>query len=196
MTTFASTNSINRRLELWARRHLSTSRFDHTQRVADTAERLADRFAQDPVRARTAALAHDIDRERIPAQLVAAIVDWRVPISAIERRNPVLLHGPVASARLQLRFGVADASILAAVRDHTLGSPDLDAIGWMLYVADYCEPGRSGNDAPERERILCAQRLEEMVVAVTDATERRFGTLAVPTRAMRERLARGAIDGE
>lgn len=196
MTTFASTNSIDRKLERWARRCLSAPRFDHTQRVVAVAERLADRFGCDRAQVRTAALAHDIDRERTPAQLVASSVAWQVPVSATELRNPVLLHGPVASARLRLRFGVDDASILAAVRHHTLGSPDLDEIGWMLYVADYCEPGRSGNDTAERERILCAERLEAMVVAVTRATERRFGTLAVPTRTMRERLTRGAIDGE
>lgn len=196
MTTFAPTNSIDLKLERWARRCLSAPRFDHTQRVVAAAERLADRFAHDRARVRTAALAHDIDRERTPARLIASSVAWGVPIGATELRNPVLLHGPVASARLRRQFGVDDASILAAVRDHTLGGPDLDAIGWMLYVADYCEPGRSGNDSAERECILCAERLEAMVIAVTRATERRFGSLAVATRTMRERLTRGATDGE
>lgn len=196
MTTFASSNSINHRLELTARDRLSAGRFGHVQRVAQTAAGLADRFAQDPERVRTAALAHDIDRELSPARLIAAITDWRVPVGAVERRNPVLLHGPVAAARLRLRFGVTDLSVLTAVRHHTLGSPDLDAIGWILYVADYCEPGRNAADAAERERILQAERLEEMVIAITAAAERRFGTLATATQQMRERLARGAIHGE
>lgn len=196
MTTFASSNSINQRLELAARQRLSAGRFGHVQRVAEIATRLAQRFAQDPDRARTAALAHDIDRELAPARLIAAIADWRVPVSALERRNPMLLHGPVAAARLRLRFGVEDVSVLTAVRHHTLGSPDLDAIGWILYVADYCEPGRGSADAAEREHILQAARLEEMVIAITAAAERRFGTLASPTQRMRERLARGAMHGE
>ena len=41
--------------------------------------------------------------------------------------------------------------MLDAVRYHTVGSPDWDDVGAMLYLADFLEPGRD-ND-PERERL-------------------------------------------
>ena len=53
-----------------------------------------------------------------------------------------VLHGPAAAARLQAE-GETRASVLEAIRWHTLGWADWDRTGRALYMADFLEPGRS-----------------------------------------------------
>lgn len=53
-----------------------------------------------------------------------------------------LLHGPAAAERLTAD-GERRASVVAAIRWHTTGSPDWDATGRALYMADFLEPGRA-----------------------------------------------------
>lgn len=57
--------------------------------------------------------------------------------------SPVaLLHGPAAAERLA-RDGERRASVLDAVRWHTVGCARWDRVGRALYLADYLEPGRA-----------------------------------------------------
>jgi 2-amino-4-hydroxy-6-hydroxymethyldihydropteridine diphosphokinase len=56
-------------------------------------------------------------------------------------RETELLHGP-AVANFLAAHGEANASVLAAIRYHTVGSPDWDRTGRALYMADFLEPGR------------------------------------------------------
>jgi HD superfamily phosphohydrolase YqeK len=64
--------------------------------------------------------------------------------------NDPFAHGPAAAERAAT-LGEQDRGVLNAVRYHTVGSPDWDDVGRMLYLADFLEPGRD-ND-PERERL-------------------------------------------
>jgi HD superfamily phosphohydrolase YqeK len=57
-------------------------------------------------------------------------------------------HGPQCADRLA-REGERDQGVLDAVRYHSLGYAGWDAVGRMLYLADYLEPGRTF-DAPLR----------------------------------------------
>lgn len=52
-----------------------------------------------------------------------------------------VLHGPAAARRLE-QEGEHRASVLTAIRHHTLGSAHLDRVGRALYMADFLEPGR------------------------------------------------------
>jgi 2-amino-4-hydroxy-6-hydroxymethyldihydropteridine diphosphokinase len=56
-------------------------------------------------------------------------------------RETELLHGPAVANLLAAR-GEAGASVLAAIRYHTVGSPEWDRTGRALYMADFLEPGR------------------------------------------------------
>lgn len=59
---------------------------------------------------------------------------------------PSLWHGPAAAARAE-QEGERDRGILDAVRYHSVGFDGWDAVGRMLYLADYLEPGRRHHDA-------------------------------------------------
>jgi 2-amino-4-hydroxy-6-hydroxymethyldihydropteridine diphosphokinase len=69
-------------------------------------------------------------------------------------REVELLHGP-AVANLLAGRGEANAGVLAAIRYHTVGSPDWDRTGRALYMADFLEPGR--NFARKDRAFLAAQ---------------------------------------
>lgn len=61
-------------------------------------------------------------------------------------------HGPAAADRAAAE-GERDRGILDAVRYHTIGSPDWDDVGRMLYLADFLEPGRDKKVAPDRDDL-------------------------------------------
>jgi HD superfamily phosphohydrolase YqeK len=71
-----------------------------------------------------------------------------------DRKRPVdLLHGPAAAALLG-EHGETRASLLEAVRAHTVGCATWDRVGRALYMADYLEPGRKFS--PEDRAYLAA----------------------------------------
>ncbi|MBX9927711.1 MAG: hypothetical protein K2X99_02255, partial [Gemmatimonadaceae bacterium] len=53
-----------------------------------------------------------------------------------------VLHGPAAATRLAAE-GETRATVLDAVRWHTVGLPTWDRTGRALFMADFLEPGRS-----------------------------------------------------
>jgi HD superfamily phosphohydrolase YqeK len=76
---------------------------------------------------------HDALRDAPEARLRALVPD------APYRGS--MLHGPAAAARLEAE-GERRASVLAAVRYHTVGCAQWDRTGRALYMADFLEPGR------------------------------------------------------
>jgi HD superfamily phosphohydrolase YqeK len=65
---------------------------------------------------------------------------------------PAIWHGPAAARRAE-EDGERDAGVLAAVRYHSVGYARWDAVGRMLYLADYLDPGR-GFDSDQRREWL------------------------------------------
>ena len=53
-----------------------------------------------------------------------------------------LAHGPLAAARAATD-GETDRGVLDAIRYHTIGFAGWDAVGKMLYLADFLEIGRA-----------------------------------------------------
>ncbi|MFQ5704275.1 MAG: HD domain-containing protein [Gemmatimonadales bacterium] len=83
---------------------------------------------------------------------------------------PKLVHGPAAAVAAE-RSGETDAGILDAVRYHSVGFSGWDAVGKILYLADYLEPGRSFHT--ERHAAMIARvprQFEDVLRSVT--TER------------------------
>jgi HD superfamily phosphohydrolase YqeK len=88
-----------------------------------------------------------------------------------------LEHGPRAADRAA-EVGERDQGVLDAVRYHSLGYAGWDAVGRMLYLADYLEPGRKFDQEVrrslaarvpnERERVLqevAARRIERVIAS-------------------------------
>lgn len=150
---------------------------------------MALRYGVDRDAVLLAALAHDIERETETAELLRVAEREGLSVTSLERAHPVLLHGPVAAWRLACLNPSTPDSVVQAVRHHTLGHADLDAVGLVLYIADYVEPGRSHLRSEERARILTASTLEDAALGVIRHARRRFGTLESVTERMAHALA-------
>ena len=128
----------------YVRERLSAKRYAHTLRVADTVERLAEIHGIDPKKARLAGLLHDAAREVGKEELLRAAGEDGLSVGDFERERPILLHGPVAAEFARRDLGVKDGEILAAVRAHTTGEPEMGPLALTLFVADKIEPEREG----------------------------------------------------
>jgi 2-amino-4-hydroxy-6-hydroxymethyldihydropteridine diphosphokinase len=126
-------------LELPAWAVVTTKRRAHIARVATLVQQWADQNRVDQrekERWIQSAVLHDAlrdaDPEQLRKQVPAEFADWPGPV----------LHGPAAAAHLRAE-GWRDEGVLNAVTYHTVGHPDLDDAGRVLYLADFLEPGRS-----------------------------------------------------
>lgn len=111
----------------------------HVERVESEALGLAARWDVDPARTSLATWGHDLFRSFGPAEQLQLAREVGVPIGPEEEAEPVLLHGPTAAVVLRERFGVTDDDALAAVRDHTLGAPEMPILAKVILIADKVE---------------------------------------------------------
>jgi predicted HD superfamily hydrolase involved in NAD metabolism len=160
MEDHAKTHTLLERAEAFARSRLSKERYEHTLRVADTAQDLALAHDLDADMARLAALLHDAAREMDPEVFLNLANKWRLQVEDPERQSPKLLHGPVAAELARREFGMDNEEVLQAVRAHTTGRPGMGPLALVLYVADKIEPAR---DYPSvgRLRKLAGEDLNE-----------------------------------
>ena len=129
---------IERRLA----KQLSEKRMRHVHGVAKAAERLARRFGVCPQQARLAGLLHDCARECAKRELLEIAAARALPLTALERAAPVLLHAPVGALWAREVYGVEDAQVLRAIALHTTGGAGMTQLDKILYLADMIEPNR------------------------------------------------------
>ena len=153
------------------RQRLSDARFAHTLGVEQAAVDLAERNRVDGQRAATAALLHDYAKELPKAELLALAERFGIAVDPVYRASPGLLHGPVAAGLVQWDFGISDAGVLAAIRNHTVGRAGMTALEKIVYLADMIEPTR---DFPgvEALRALARQNLDAGMLAALEQTVR------------------------
>ena len=147
----------------WAQ--ATAARRAHVERVAALVGSWADVMktpAEERDRWLRAVYLHDSLRDA-PPELLTSLADDRW-------HSASLLHGP-AAAEYAARHGERDRGVLDAVRYHSVGYAGWDAVGRMLYLGDYLEPGRAFRDD---ERRTMARRVpqEARVVLQEVAAER------------------------
>ncbi|GIW13557.1 MAG: hypothetical protein KatS3mg062_0996 [Tepidiforma sp.] len=156
----------------------------HVARVAREARDLAARWDADPDRAELAAWGHDLFRAHPPAEQLRLATEAGLPITEADRREPVLLHGPIAAVVLRERFLLTDDEVLAAVRDHTLGAPAMPLLAKIILLADKFEPRKRRRDPVLREiRRLARRDLDTALLCWADwkwVQERTFGWASHP----------------
>ncbi len=101
-----------------------------------------------------AGLLHDVMKDAEKPALLDAAAEYGIPVSDIQRRNPVLLHGPIAAETCRRNLGVTDRDVLDAIHWHTTGRPYWSNVGLALFLADYVEPTRTFPEAITARRIL------------------------------------------
>ncbi len=175
-------------------RELPRGRLEHVVGVAGTAAELAERFGADPEKARIAGLLHDLVRQWPPERLLAACLERGLAVSDFDREHPLVrLHGLLAAHLAEEWFGIQDLDVQAAIASHTLGRPHMSLLERILYVADYCEPGRG----LQAEDVRVAARVD-LDAALRLAMDRTIAYLLERGRAIHPQAveARNAILGD
>lgn len=155
------------RIETLAREMMSPARYSHCRETGILARALCARFHQDGDKGFLAGLFHDAARGMSAADLLDLAPRDGLPISAVERAHPLVLHGRAAAVILAERGGYADPDVLWAIRDHVTGRPGMGPLSRIVLAADYLEPTRRFLEPEVRERIL-ALELDSMLREVLE----------------------------
>ncbi|RST73886.1 HD domain-containing protein [Siminovitchia acidinfaciens] len=116
-------------------------RYEHTKRVAATAEKLAVKYGADVEKTVLAAIFHDYAKLLPIKELKEIISDHQVDPRLLDY-HPELWHGPAGAVLVREEIGINDEDIFNAIRYHTTGRAGMSLVEKIIYIADYIEPGR------------------------------------------------------
>ncbi len=151
------------------KKKLDEHRYEHTLGVAYTAACLAMRYGADIQKAELAGLLHDC--AKLPdIDMILKCRKHHIPITAIERKNPSLLHAKLGAYYAKSKYGVTDEEIISAIACHTTGKPGMSVLEEILFIADYIEPDRDKAPDLGEIRSLAFCDLHLAVARVLDGT--------------------------
>ena len=125
----------------------------HLLRVQELARSLAERHGVDPDDSELGAACHDLARHMRPDALLEEAVSLDIPVHPVERRVPIMLHGPVAATWLERDGETSDSRVIEAVRYHTTGKSGMSDVSKVVYLADKLEPNKVRR-MPELSEVL------------------------------------------
>ena len=126
---------------------------DHLLRVRKLARKLAKRHGVDRDASELGAACHDLARHMSPDALLEEAARLEIPVHPMERRVPILLHGPIAARWLELDAEISDPRVIEAVRFHTTGMSGMSDVSRVVFLADKLEP-RKIKRRPNLKEVL------------------------------------------
>ncbi len=144
----------------------------HSLGVAQSAMELARRYGESREKAYRAGLVHDFGKRYGPEELRLKARRLGLKLDAITLQEPQLLHAPVGAFLVRNELKIEDMQIVRAVAYHTTGSPRLDLLGRLIYLADFIEKGRS-YPGVDRLRELAFSDLQRALLTAVENTIRR-----------------------
>lgn len=138
----------------------------HAATVREKALELAAIHGVDASKAEIASTAHDIARAMKESDLIERAEAYGLPVHPVERRVPVLLHGPVGSEMLRRDCGIDDPEVLEAVYWHSTFNRGLGPVAQIAFLADKLDERKSGR-YPFQDRVdkLARESLDAAVLA-------------------------------
>jgi predicted HD superfamily hydrolase involved in NAD metabolism len=149
--TSISATSTRSQVLSWLQQQVPTPRLQHILRVEAMAIALANHHHLDADQAGQAGLLHDLAKFFKPQCLLEMAQVEGLDLDSVEQVNPHLLHAEVGAIVARDEFGVKDEVVLDAIRNHTLGRPEMSALSCVVFLADSLEPGRG--DTPDSSRL-------------------------------------------
>ena len=154
------------RIKLDLKDMLSEHRYNHSISVMNKSIELAKIYGVDVDKAALTGLAHDIAKEipdeeafKIASDNGAEIDDF------IKNTNHKLLHGKIGAIIVKEKYGF-DEQIQKAIEFHTEGTPDIDMLGKIVFVADKTEDLRKGPDEIDSWRKISKEDLDETIIQI------------------------------
>jgi predicted HD superfamily hydrolase involved in NAD metabolism len=144
------------RVIAWLAENVSGHRLQHILGVEQMSAELALCYRVDPEKAAQAGLMHDLAKFFQPTRLLEMARQEGIEIDSICIAHPHLLHADASAIVAREEFGVVDEEVLDAIRNHTLGRPQMSLLSCIVFVADALEPNRG--DTPELEAMRRTSR--------------------------------------
>ncbi|HHY19435.1 MAG TPA: HD domain-containing protein [Firmicutes bacterium] len=152
----------------FVRNSVTKERFEHSQRVAIMARKLAKAHNLDEDEAFVAGLLHDTCREIKDEELITLAREYGIEVGDLEQQNPVVLHGKVAAAVLGEELNLSH-SIQEAISYHVTGHPKMGQLARIVFLADKLEDAR---DYPgvDRLRVIALNDYNRALVEVINSS--------------------------
>lgn len=149
---------------------MDEKRFLHTSGVRFTAASMAMAHGADIMKAQAAGLLHDIVKQTSDEEKLDMAEYYGMTISDFERKNPFIIHGPLAAHYAAEKFGITDQDLLNAITYHTTGRPAMSVLEQIIFIADYIEPARDKVKELPYYRKMAFQDLDETCYLILDNT--------------------------
>ncbi len=142
---------------------LTEYRFNHSLNVANSAKELALIYGEDPEKAYTAGLVHDICKDTPVGRQLLYMVENGMELTQMEIDSPKLYHAMCGSLYLKKEGILEDEDSLNAVKYHTTGRKGMSLLEKIIFIADFISAERV-YDGVELMREKAARSLEEAIV--------------------------------
>lgn len=134
---------------------LKKDRYNHSLGVMEEAVRIGKMLGADTVKCRTAGLLHDCGKNLGKEQLKWLGFGEKVSDEELYNGyNRRLLHAKTGVIIARERYGIKDPEILDAIENHITGRPGMGLISCIIFLADYTEKGREGEEFEEARKLL------------------------------------------
>ena len=143
---------------------LSEKRFKHSIYVMEMCEKLAKRYNINVEMAKKVGIAHDIAKEMKKEELIEYCQKNNIEINEIEIESPGLLHGKVGADICAKDFEFTK-QMQQAIEFHTTGSPNMDMLAKILFVADAVSDDRDWADI-NYLRKLADKNINESIIEI------------------------------
>ncbi len=151
----------------YAEKNLSKARYEHSFRVAETAEKMCRLYGVDENLGKIAGIAHDICKEISDDEMISLAKKDGNPIEGLEAKKTSLLHGRSAAMKIQSEFGIHNQDVIEAVANHTFGKANCCDLAKIVFAADKIEPGRP-QSTDEYRKNLFEKTLDGLVISVLE----------------------------
>lgn len=165
-----SSNILRQQVLHWLSNQVPQSRIEHVLRVEQMAIELAHLHRLDANQAAQAGLMHDLAKYFKPHTLLQMAEAASLPLDRVDLINPHLLHADVGAIVAQQEFSIQEPEVLAAIANHTLGTPGMSALSCVVFLADRLEPGRGNTPELLALRQASQRHLKQAVWMTADYT--------------------------
>lgn len=139
---------------------LSPDRYEHSLSVSFLCVALAMRYDYDLDKAELAGLLHDCGKRYQDNVLIEKCQQHKIELTEDELLAPAIIHAKYGAWMAKHKYDIQDEEILAAIRFHTTGCPNMTTLMKIVWLADYIEPRRSYIEQLPKIRKLAFQDMD------------------------------------
>lgn len=114
---------------------LTPKRYEHSLRVAEESKNLAKTYQYDEKKAYIAGLIHDIAKNFTEEESKVWIEKYKLPKELLEEKYKNIKHADIGAVVAKEKYHLED-DICKAIKYHTIGNKDMDALAKIVFLAD------------------------------------------------------------